>query len=387
MDARLETRCSSLAVIVVVWLAGCGTHPKTKSFVEPVYSVPQQLNDGWSTAHVSDVGLNCNLIENLLGQIRNGAYKNIHSVLIVRNGKLVVETYFPGQEEDGRHQEYGLDTLHGIHSATKSVNSILVGIAIAQHRIRDVDAKVSTLVPEYSDLFTNREKDEILLKHLLSMTAGLSWAEWGIPYTDPRNDHVAMNRSPDPVRYVLSKRLVTPPGMKFNYNSGISITLGEVIHRASGLRPDEFAEQHLFKPLGISKFQWLKYANGIVQTGGGLYMRPRDMAKLGYLFLNGGRWQGKQIVSEDWIRESTTQQAPDAQYGYQWWLGRLGAAGRAVTTYGAQGRGGQFILILPELHMVAVFTGWNDDNGLTEQPIDILQRFVIPAALKLQTNM
>jgi CubicO group peptidase (beta-lactamase class C family) len=381
MNAHLKNAWKLLLTVAILCLIECKAPGQVpKEIRNSHYTVPEQVNDGWDTAHVSEVGLNSDQIENLLSQVRNDSYKNIHSVLIVRNGKLVVEEYFPGQEEDGRHQDYGRDTLHGIHSATKSVNSILIGIAISQHRITDVDAKVSTLLPEYSDLFADREKDEIRLKHLLSMTAGLSWAEWGVPYTDARNDHVAMNRSDDPVRYVLSKPLVATPGTRFHYSSGVSIALGEVVYKSSGLRPDRFAEQHLFKPLGISNYQWLKYPNGIVQAGGGLYMRPRDMAKIGYLFLNGGRWQGKQIVSEQWIRESTVQQAPDAQYGYQWWLGRLRSGDRALVTVAAQGRGGQFILILPELQMVAVFTSWNDGNGLTEQPLDMFQRFVIPAA-------
>ena len=350
------------------------------------YTVPPQINDGWKTDHIKSVELKTERIENLLAQIRDGTYKNIHSILIVKSGRLAVEEYFPGQEEDGQHQVYQRDVRHGIHSATKSVTAILVGIAIDQQRIAGVEGKVSALFPEYSDLLANTEKDAICLKHLLSMTAGLSWDEWTLPYSDIRNDHVAMNRSADPVRYVFERPLVAPPGTKFNYSSGITIALGEVVHKATGLRVDEFAEQNLFKPLGISDYRWLKYPNGVVQTGGGLYMRPRDMAKIGYLYLSGGRWQGKQIVSESWIRESTTQQAPDRDYGYGWWLGRLHAGDRAVVTYGAQGRGGQFILVLPELQMVAVFTGWNDGNGLGEQPFDMLQRFVIPAALPTTTT-
>jgi CubicO group peptidase (beta-lactamase class C family) len=367
---------------VVVLHAGCVSNqdplPRAKA---GHYTVPAQVNDGWNTGHLRTVGLDTDSIESLLAQIRNETYKNIHSILIVKDDRLVVEEYFSGQEEDGRPQMYQRDTLHGIHSATKSVNSILVGIAIDQQRIRDVEAKVSGFFPEYSDLFTNQEKDAIRLKHLLAMTAGLSWDEWTFPYTDARNDHVAMNRANDPVRYVLGRPLVAPPGTKFNYSSGIAIALGEIVHKTSGLGADRFAEENLFKPLGISNYQWLKYPNGVVQTGGGLYMRPRDMAKVGYLFLNGGRWRGKKIVSERWIQESTTQQAPDREYGYQWWLGRLHAGDRAVATYGAQGRGGQFILVLPALRMVAVFTGWNDGNGLGDQPLDMLQRFVLPAAL------
>jgi CubicO group peptidase (beta-lactamase class C family) len=361
-------------------LSGCDERRQPDNAVTA--SSPAPITDEWAIGSPADAGLNTNLIQKLLTEIRSGIYKNIHSILIIKSGKLVVEEYFPGREEDGQYREYNRNTLHAIHSATKSVNSILVGIAIDQQRVVDVETKASALFPKYNDLFADQEKDAIRLKHLLSMTAGLSWDEWTFPYTDARNDHVALNQSDDPVRYVFSRPMVAQPGTRFNYNSGIAIALGEFVRNLSGSPADQFAEQFLFKPLGISNYRWIKYPNGIVQTGGGLYMRPRDMAKIGLLYLNNGRWQGRQIVSEHWIRESITQHAPDRDYGYQWWLGRLHSGHRSVFTYGAQGRGGQFILVMPDLEMVAVFTGWNDGNGLGEQPYDMLQRFVIPAALR-----
>jgi CubicO group peptidase (beta-lactamase class C family) len=261
------------------------------------------------------------------------------------------------------------------------VNSLLIGIAIDQKMIRGVDEKLSTFFPEYKSVFEKNgsEKDPICLKHLLSMTAGLAWDESSLPYTDARNDHVAMNNSEDQIRYVLERPLVAAPGTKFNYSSGISIVLGEIIHKVSGMRADKFAEQHLFKPLGISDYSWSNYPNGLIQTGGGLHMRPRDMGKIGYLLLNRGRWRGTPIVSETWLRESTKQQAPDRTYGYQWWLGQLPVGNRRVVTYGALGRGGQFVLAMPDLQLVAVFTGWNDGNGLGEQAFDMLKEFILPA--------
>ncbi len=389
MKTRIEKRCilTGAVACAIVFLAGCGSVTKTGKTVKTDHNtVPEQVNDGWSTGSLSSVGINRDLTEKLLTQIRNGTYKNIHSILIVKNGKLVIEEYFPGQEEDGRHQVYQRDTLHGIHSATKSINSILIGIAIDQKLIRSVDEKVSTFFPGHADIFADGKRDAICLKHLLSMTAGLSWDEWTNSYNEARNDHVAMNRSKDPVRYTLERPVVAAPGMRFAYSSGISIVLGEVIYKASGLRPDKFAERHLFAPLGISEYSWLKYPNGVVQTGGGLSLRPRDMAKIGCLVLQGGRWRGKQIVSERWLEESLKQHAPDAAYGYQWWLGQLQAGEHKVTTGGAQGRGGQFILVMPSVQMVAVFTGWNDGNDLGEQPFDMLRRFVLPAALPTMTK-
>jgi len=151
---------------------------------------------------------------------------------------------------------------------------------------------------------------------------------------------------------------------------------------------DKYAERFLFGPLGISDFYWAKYPGEIVQTGGGLFLRPRDMAKIGYLFLNDGRWQGKQIVSKKWIRESTKNhvdagQIPKAAhadgYGYQWWLSSLPIGDRRVESYSARGRGGQFILIAPEEQMVVVITSATDDS-LTFQPLDMIQQYVLPAA-------
>jgi len=159
VNKRLGRRCILVGAVAfaVVSLTGCGTgRDAGKEVRTGHYTVPREVNDGWNTGHLSSVGLDTDLIENLLTQIRNDIYKNIHSILIVKNGRLVVEEYFSGQEEDGQHRVYQRDTLHGIHSATKSVNSILVGIAIDQHRISDVDAKVSALFPEYSDLFAKQ---------------------------------------------------------------------------------------------------------------------------------------------------------------------------------------------------------------------------------------
>jgi CubicO group peptidase (beta-lactamase class C family) len=248
------------------------------------YTVPKNTNDGWDTAHLNTENINFNLIKELFDRINDNTYKNIHSVLLAKNGKLVVEEYFSGKNSDGQYQTFKLDTLHEMHSATKSVNSILIGIALDQHLITGVDEKVSAFFPGYADIFTNKEKDEIRLKHLLTMTAGLSWDEWTYPYTDPRNDAAGMASTSDFFRYVLEKPIATMPGTKFVYSSGISLTLGEIIHKVSGVHADKFADHYLFKPLGITEFYWGKAPNGTVNTLGGLALRPRDMAKIGYLF-------------------------------------------------------------------------------------------------------
>jgi CubicO group peptidase (beta-lactamase class C family) len=273
-------------------------------------------------------------------------------------------------------------------SATKSVTSILIGIAIDQHLISGADAKLSALLPEYADVFAKADKAGLCLRDVLTMTAGLEWDEWTRPYTDPRNDHVQMVRSDDPIRYLLELPVVAKPGASFTYNSGLSICLGQILYKASGMRADKFAERFLFEPLGITDYYWGKLPDEIVQTGGGLYLRPRDMAKIGQLFLAGGRWDGKQIVSEAWVKESTENHvqagliraaANGTGYGYQWWLSSFKAGDRAVKSSSARGRGGQFILVLPDQQTVAVFTS-PADNPLTFQPLEIVKRDILPAA-------
>jgi CubicO group peptidase (beta-lactamase class C family) len=378
-------------VIILVVLPGYAeNHTATNNIKGHQYAVPEKTNDGWETASLNSVHLDAGLIKELFERIGDNSYKNIHSVLFVKNDKLVVEEYFPGQDSVGQYRTFTRDTLHEMLSATKSVNSILIGIAIDQHLIRSVDEKISTFFPEYSDIFTNKEKDAICLKNLLSMTAGLSWDEWNYPDTDPRNDLAMMASRADFFRYVLEKPIATTPGTKFVYNSGISLMLGEIVYKASGLRADKFAARYLFSPLGITNYSWGKAPNGVVNTLGGLALRPRDMVKIGCLFLNGGRWQGKQIVSEKWVKESTKQQIGASQlptwfladgYGFQWWLGSFHVHGQTIESYSARGRGGQFIIVFPTLQMVAVFTGWND-NELLKQPLDMLQRYVLPAAVR-----
>jgi CubicO group peptidase (beta-lactamase class C family) len=359
------------------------------------YAVPDRTKDGWETASLSDEKLDAGLIKDLSDRISDNSYKNISSVVIVKSGRLVIEEYFPRQDVLGERRSRALKRVapQQLYSATKSVTSILIGIAIERGLIHSVDEKVSTFFPAYADVFADNKRAEIRLRDLLTMSAGISWDEWTYPYEDVRNDALKELLSPDPIRYILERPIVAAPGKQFAYNTGVSILLGEIIRKVSGLRADQFAERYLFTPLGITDYYWARLPGEIVETGGGLFLRPRDMAKLGYLFLNGGRWGGTQILREEWIKDSTRNQAGSMQlpawmqaadgYGYQWWLGSLKVATQDMRFYGARGRAGQFILVFPGQHLVAVFTGLND-NILMNQPLDMLQRYILPATLPRQ---
>ena len=351
------------------------------------YAVPEKIEeDGWETSPLSDENFDAAPINEMLNRIERGVYPNVRSVLIARNGKLVVEEHFP-RPANARERAFRRVAPQEITSATKSITSILIGIAIDRGMIKGVDEPIAALLPEHANALSADFRDKLLLKHLLSMCAGLAWDEWTHPYSDPRNDHIQMLLSPSPIRYALSRPALAMPGKRFAYSSGISIALGEIIRHTSGMTVVEFAERFLFEPLGITDFYWAKYPGELVQTGGGLHLRSRDMSKIGCLFLNGGQWQGKQIVSEAWVRDSTRNQVPAGEipaaarangYGYQWWISSIKSGNAMVPTYSARGRGGQFILVIPSAELVVVFTS-APENSLTFQPLDIIERYIIPA--------
>ena len=204
--------------------------------------------------------------------------------------------------------------------------------------------------------------------------------------SDPKHDYFAMRRGGDWIRYVFNKELVAPPGQQFNYNGGLSALLGEIIKRASGIDAEKFSEKYLFEPLGISDVSWLKYNNGSINTGGGILLRSRDMAKIGQMVLSKGKYKNKRIVSEQWIAESSKNQTLEkahpfgSGYGYQWWLGETFIDGEKINTVIAQGRGGQCIFIIPKAKAIVVVTSQLVDNsGGFFRPQDMMTSYIIPA--------
>ena len=195
---------------------------------------------------------------------------------------------------------------HDIRSASKSVVSLLFGIALDRKLIPGLDEPVFNYFPEYADLRTP-DKARITLRHLLTMSSGLAWDE-NLPYTDPNNSEAAMLRSGDRWRFALQPRLLVAPGSEWNYSGGCTELLGAVLRKASGKPIEAFAEEALFAPLGISDFNWVRYPDNIPAAASGLQLRPRDLAKVGQLVLQRGRWDGKPIVSEPWITEATAPQ-------------------------------------------------------------------------------
>ena len=381
---------SSFCVYVLLLATSCSTlYPRVGSQGQPqyeyLYQVPEETGDGWETSPLQAEGVDFERVAELIRNILNRNFENIHSVLLVKNGKLILEEYFYGYDRDKKHQ---------MRSATKSVTSILVGIAKDRKMIQSVDQKIYEYFPEYDEIDWSAPKNKITLKHVLTMTAGLDWNEWTYPDSDTRSSIYGMARSDDWIEYVLQKGIEQPPGEIFNYSSGLSLVLGAILKNKTGLYANDFADKYLFGPLGISEFSWQQGPNGMVYTSGGdrgLWLRPRDMAKIGLLFLNKGNWKGRQIVSSEWVNESTKSHVnaffAGSEYGYQWWHGEKAIGNRTIGVFYAAGHGGQYIFVCPSLDLVAVFTSKVYGNPLgVARPQVMMADHIIPAIVSLSTS-
>jgi len=281
----------------------------------------------------------------------------LHSLLVIRNGYIVSETYF-GSSTPGTRRE--------IYSVTKSFIGTLIGIAIDKGLIGGVDRPVGGFFPDRSFASWDAAKQAMTLENLLTMTAGLDWTESDAAYGQ-------LYRSRDWVKFMLDEPMRSRPGAEFNYCSGCSHVLSAIIQRQTGMNTRDFAQRELFEPLGITGAAWDTDTTGISIGGWGLKLTPREMAKLGYLYLNGGEWDGRQIVSTNWVKAATRKHTgtdSDLGYGYQWWIyPRWGA-------YAALGRYGQTIFVIPDLNLIVVTTAALEGHD----PIfDLIEEYIVPA--------
>jgi CubicO group peptidase (beta-lactamase class C family) len=328
--------------------------------------VPVARDDGWPVTSLNedkliDRAALCRMTDRL------AAAANVHAVLVARGGKLVFERYLRGDDEINDrpipNATFDADTLHDMKSVSKSVACLALGIAIDRGLIGGVDEPIFSFFPELSDL-RSPEKERIRLSHVLTMSMGLKWVEATPSTGNYNNDEARMHMASDPCRYVLGLPVAAPAGQDFFYNTGALTLVSAVVRKATGRPLDEFAREALFEPLGITRYEWTR-VKGDSDAGGGVRLRPRDMAKIGQLVLAGGRWNDRQIVSKAWIDASTKPRIEATGpyfYGYLWWLGRSLHDGHEVHWDAALGRGGQSIRIVPELDLVvAVTAGYYQD--------------------------
>ena len=332
------------------------------------YHKPLQKDDGLECSTLPKVGIDSTYIYKLVEDILNGKMATIHSLLIVRDNKLVLEEYF---------HNYDYNKLHSLESVTKSFTSSLMGIAIDKKFIPDVNEPVWHYFEKWDSTQWVRKKYDIKISNLLTMTAGLDWK----PFTpNEYNDDVNIYTSPDWIEYILDKDLRDNPGDKFFYNNRLMFLQGHIIEESSGLSVDSFATKYLFDELGIKKHNWKVYDNGITETGGGLKLLPRDMMKFGLMYLNHGKWQGKQVISPEWVKSSTENQvhSNNQEYGYNWWIKSYNVNQQTFNTFYALGHGEQLIMTIPEANTVFVMTAGNYFQTPQKQD-EIMRDYILPS--------
>ena len=345
----LHTLRISLALLILALLAGCaGLNPAALS----VETTPFE----WTTSSPEEQGME---FAALAKAVEAGKQPdlNLHSLLVIRNGVIVSETYYGSFKQD---------TTHELYSVTKSFTSTLIGIALDQGKLDGIDRPVLEYFPKLKVEAVDAEKSAMTVEDLLTMTSGLDWIEGDPVYR-------AMYMSRDWTKYVLDIPMRAAPGTEFNYCSGCTHVLSAILAQSVGMDVRKFADRYLFGPLGIDDYQWDTSAEGNLIGGWGLYLTPRDMARLGYLYLQEGKWQGQQIVSAEWVRKATemhVETGDDWDYGYQFWVEpELGV-------YSASGRYGQYIYVHPPTNLIVVTTAAANDG---DPILKMIKEVILPA--------
>ena len=316
------------------------------------------------------------IFNQMVTQIENHRYGEVHSLIISENDSIIFEKYFNG---------YSATMKHSMYSVTKSFTSALIGICLDKGYIENIDMKVLDFFPEYKNSIANYDslKEKITIRDLLTMTSGFKWDEWTTSFNDTRNDVVKLTQSSDWIKYVLDLPMAHAPGTYVTYNSGTSNLLSGIITKTTGQSAKDFAQDNLFSYLEINDWNWDNRPDGVSLGGWGLSLLPSDMVKFGQLYLKKGVWNNVQVIPGSWIEESTmpyNQITLQCDYGYLWWRYRnnMGYQNTAGITF-ASGRGNQFIWVIPKYDAVVVCTAWNDGQISMES---ILWDYILRALVK-----
>jgi CubicO group peptidase (beta-lactamase class C family) len=356
----------------------------------------------WPRDTPAHVGLNEKALSAFDSDLASGKYQLIDSFDVIRCGKLVYHRTYAhdygkiyGKEAHTRgplnarltgpynyfdpawHPYYHGTGLHSMQSVSKTVTSIILGIAITRGDFR---AGLDTPVLHFFDVAkvknADARKQRVTLRDVLTMSTGLEWNE-EVPYDDPRSDSSLMEATDDWVQYVIDKPMAEEPGKHFNYSSGATELLPYIFKKETGQDLEDYGKKYLFSPLSIN-YYWKRTPLGVVDSEGGLYLEGEDLAKIGYLFLQNGMWKDQRIVSEDWVRQSLTPRL-DAEegmkYGYKWWLYPRKDSQNFI--WMCLGFGGQRLMVFPKEQLIVVFTGWQILGD--EAPIPSLVDRILPA--------
>jgi beta-lactamase family protein len=379
----MPIHAARLAGIFALWfLFGSG---RSQTIVWP--------GEGWPSATPESQGLDSAPFAALDKEIRDGVYGNVDRILVVRRGHAIVNQRYArdyktisrgqvgpigcgeGCTDASRMHEFnyfhpnwhpyyqGRD-VHTLQSVTKSVAATVIGVAIGRGEVAAVDRP---FLPYFKDKDLSRVDPRLhraTLADLLTMRSGIEWHEQDRPLNET-NTTIQLERSQDWIGFTLSQPMDADPGAKWAYNSGGSHLMSGIIKSATGRFIDEYANDWLFKPIGIRDFHWKKTPTGHPDTEGGLYLTAEDLARIGYLYLHDGVWNGKRILPDGWVRNATTRHATAVgggwDYGYQWWI----TSRNGVDVWAGRGFGGQFLIVVPARDLVAVVNSWNVFGGRT----------------------
>jgi len=343
--------------------------------------VPKSSQAGWDTATVGSVNLSAARLQAMEDAIRSDEFKKITSILIARNGKLVYEKYFDGSE---------ISALRDTRSATKTVTSMLIGIALDKGFLSGVDAPIMSFFPDKQPVkHPDPRKEKIAIEDFLTMSSLLECDDWN---QFSRGNEERMYLIEDYVQFTLdlpikgfpawmSKPEDSPYGRSFSYCTAGVATLGGVLERATKMSVPEFAAKNLFAPLGIRNAEWQFTPTGLAMTGGGLRLQSQDLLKLAQLYIDNGVWNGKRLISESWVRTSTKPHVridDETEYGYLWWLKSFTTGEKKFAAFYMSGNGGNKIAAFPQLKMAVVITSINyNTRGMHEQTDRLLSEYIL----------
>ena len=343
----------------------------------------QTDKDGWAKTSLNDAGLSGDKLHAMSVALRSDQFRKIGSVVIARHGKLAFEDYVEGDA----------NTLRDTRSATKSITGALVGLAVQEGKLSGVEAQVLDLLPEHARRIQNPDprKSKIKVEDFLTMSSPLECDDWN---DASRGNEERMYLVEDWAQFILDLPIrgrmrvgekAEPPeyGRFFSYCTGGVFVLSEVLTRATGARTDRYAREKLFGPLGITDVEWVYSPWNIPQTGGGLRLSSRSLLKIGQVYLDGGRWQGREILKQDWVQKSTRPHAridEATEYGYLWWIKSFRSGETRYPAFFMSGNGGNKVVVIPKLDLVAVITSTNfSTRGMHEQTERILTEYILPA--------
>ncbi len=392
----------SLFFTLVLFTTAC-------SSVDSPGDTANETSFSWPSGTMEEAQFATTGVDTLETKITAGKYGYIDQMLILKKGRVIYNKSFENDYQEisrgqsgilgcgyqscqdsneiniynyyhpSYHPYYQGSRLHSLQSVTKSIAATILGIAVKDGHIPSLDKQVLDYFEEYDLSQTGEGLREATIHNLLCMQLGISWNENTAPL-DSNNQVVQMEKSKDWIQYVLEQPMDSQPGEKWVYSSGASHLMSGIIKRATGMDIAAYAEQHLFGPLAINNYHWKTTPKGFHDTEGGLYLTAEDLAKIGQLYLNKGTWNGRQILSEEWIQEATKKQVIDLYgdggqegYGYQWWR-----PGGQEEIWAAMGFGQQFLVVLPKYEVIGVLNGWNI--------FDIDGEYIFPDFLKVLTE-